>query len=182
MDSNKSKEFGILIQDLADVYMAFCLNRIMHQEVKDRIYGDHAFIWNPILRSLEKGYLLGLARIFDKQFDRPDEPKNVISIYYFLDYKFTKHEETISKIKKVRNKFLAHSDKETLKDLEKFIKDLKFESDRSDIESLFNAIIEVLDEIKINFGFNKNIKNYFEQLKEDIIIKFDKFLGGFKNN
>jgi hypothetical protein len=176
--SKKNKAFTIFINDLSKAYREFCLNRIMHKEVDSKLYHKFKTTWDTILVGLEKSYFLGLARLFDKYKLRGKEEN--ISIYFFLDYSFIKHDKTIRKLEKLRNKMLVHSDLETMLNLENFLKNLNFKQDRSDIESLFNTTIETADLIKRNFGLRQDLKRHFKKEKESVQKGFDKWFKVFK--
>lgn len=174
----KNKAFEIFIKDLSKAYQEFCLNRIIHKKIGGKFYNNFKSTWNIILVGLEKSYLLGLARLFDK-YRLEGKDKN-ISIYFFLDYQFINHNKTIGKLKKLRDKMLCHSDVEKMLELEKFLKKLNFRQDRGDIESLFSTTIETANQIKENFNFTQNLEEQFRQEKEIIIDKFDEWFKVFQ--
>ena len=157
--SKKDKSFEVLVENLSLAYNQFCLNRVIHEKVADSFYSDFSYTWNVILWGLEESYFLGLVKIFDK-------PRN-ISIYRFMDYEFQQHGETITKLREFRNKMLVHLDFKKMLEKDKFIEELNFKSDRSDIESLFNKLIELVDQIKTDFGFSEDLKLRFKQEKDD---------------
>ena len=148
----------------------------MHEMVKDEIWKKHLFFWNVTLIGLEEAYLLGLSKFFD----RPSELDQTISIYYFID---SGKKELVSKLKKTRNKMLVHDDKKTTLNKGTFLQELGL--NKSDIISLFELAIELIDEIKGKFGIVTNIKQYFEHEKEkarkDFETWFEVFKKGFQS-
>lgn len=180
MEEKIKKEiaFKVFIEDLSIAYREFCLNRVIHEKVGDKFYTLFQSTWDRILVGLQKSYLLGLARLFDK-YRLEGKDKN-ISIYFFLDYKFINQNGIINKLKKLRNKMLCHSDLETTLALEKFLDDLSFKEDGSDIESLFRTTIETINEIGSNFAYNQDIKQRFEKEKNDVRDMFSKWFEVFQ--
>lgn len=122
---SKRKAFRIFIEDFSEAYQEFCLNKIIHKEVKSEkvggrnYYKEFYLLWVRILRGLNKSYLLGLTRLFDKYGLRGMD--TTISIYFFLDHKFTNDYEVLEKLKRLRDKMLVHSDFKTMIAWEKFL-------------------------------------------------------------
>src|ERR1035437_1548321 len=163
------KDFDIFVNKLLSAYQQFCLDEIIHLEVKTNYYRRFKKTWDITLSSLELGYLIELAKIFESQ--RSDE---TITIYYFLDYKFKEYYGTIEKLKKLRNKFLAHTDVKTMRDLKKFMDSVKLK--RSEIRLLFKKTIEVIDTMKTTFGLTENLVQRFEDEKKSIEEEFKSFV------
>ena len=88
---NKAEDFGILVNNLLFAYRQFCLNRVMHEKVDGEAYKKFAPTWNTLLLSLEEGYLLGLAKVFDK----PKELEDTISKNNYSHYDKTRKNQVL---------------------------------------------------------------------------------------
>lgn len=173
----EDKEFKILIENLSVSYWQFCLNEIMHEKIGGQIYKDFVSFWGTTLLGLESSYMLGLAKFFDK----PKELDETISIYYFLDFE---QKEIIGKLRKIRNKLLTHIDKKTALTKDTFMKELGLTF--SDISTLFDTAIDLVDKIKGKFGIIWDVKKHFreggEEIKKEFEAWFDVFQKGFINS
>lgn len=170
----KTKEFEILVENLLFSYRQLCLNEIMHEKVGGDIYNKFIPTWNTILLSLEKDYLLGLAKIFEV----PKKFKETISIYYFLDYKLSNYEELIERITNLRNKMFAHLDVKKMLVREEFLKENAINI--NEVKSLFNIAIEIVNQIKENFESTQDLKQISSQITKDIRNEFDEWFKVFQ--
>ncbi|MDD2731910.1 MAG: hypothetical protein PHI53_01795 [Candidatus Pacebacteria bacterium] len=170
----QAEEFEILIENLLFSYRQLCLNEIMHEKVDGDFYNKFIPTWNIILISLEKDYLLGLAKIFEV----PKRFKETISIYYFLDYKLSDYDELIERITNLRNKMFAHLDVKRMLAREEFLRENSMSI--NEVKSLFNIAIEIVDQIKGNFGFNQDLKQISNQISKDVRSEFDEWLKVFQ--
>ena len=170
----KSKEFEILVENLLFSYRQLCLNEIMHEKVGGDFYNKFIPTWNTILLSLEKDYLLGLAKIFEV----PKKFKETISIYYFLDYKLSNYDESIERITNLRNKMFAHLDVKKMLVREEFLKENAMNI--AEVKSLFDIAIEIVDQIKENFEFNQDLKQISNQIVKDTRSEFEEWFKVFR--
>ena len=180
----KNKDFKILIDDLLFTYRQFSLNRIGHKKIKTAVYRRYRFVWDSMLVSLEREYLIGLARFFDKTRQKSKRPKP-ISIYRFLgyQYKFPGQQLVIKKITKLRHKWLAHLDVSEMRKWKKFIKrEINFQSlpPYRTIEPLFEVVIKVVDQNRRKFGVTNNLINSFGQKKKEAEDKFNEWFRVFR--
>jgi len=170
----KTKEFEILIENLLFSYRQLCLNEIMHEKVGGDFYSKFIPTWNTILLSLEKDYLLGLAKIFEV----PQKFKETISIYYFLDYKLSNYDELIGRITNIRNKMFAHLDVKKMLLRDEFLKENAINI--NEIKSLFDVAIKIVNQIKENFEFNQDLRQAFDQISKDTRSEFDEWFKIFQ--
>ncbi len=107
--------------------------------------------WDVVIPSLQHGWILSIARLFDPPyFSRDTKKQNPrLSLDYILELlednkleqfirdKMKKHQKFIKSIKKQRDNVIAH-------------KDLRFNEDRIEagIEDLFNTLDEIIIKIK----------------------------------
>lgn len=172
---SKNKEFKILVGNLLFTYREYCLNRVAHQKIDTELYQKFLPTWNTILLGLEEAYLLGLAKFFDK-----NQKYKPASIYYFLSdqYKFVGHQRIINKIKKLRDRLLAHYDAKTMRKIGSFLKKVHIQPDK--INLLFNKAIETVDSYRLGFELDNNLKERFAQEKQRIENEFVKLLEVFR--
>lgn len=138
----KQKEFELLVSSLALAIHRFYLKQVINEELTEAQYLRNRFFWDTISLSLEQSYLIGLAKFFEK----PKEINETISIYYFYD--FGKN-SLIDKIKKFRNKLIAHHDKNLIHT--SFIEKLKITEE--EIKSLFDTGTQLVENLKNEFGY-----------------------------
>lgn len=171
-------DFELLINELKESYVHFCLNQHGHRSVGGNVYGNHIFIWNSVLRSSEYTYWIGLAKFFDKSTF-----KDKISIYNFRVNNFSNDEaDLIKKLKKLRDKWLAHHNIKALKDFAGFLSEIGFKP--QDNEKLFEiAISKTMDVGKI-FNMAENFQNSFQQINTTVKGEINNWLKGFncRNN
>lgn len=160
----KDKDLDILIDKVLLGYKQFCLNTILHKEVKTEHYHKFKDVWDRILVSLEIGFWLELAKIFEKPNKNFDE---TLSIYYLPNISFRGYKRKIEKIRKLRNKAISHNDLKTLRNFEKFLAKLGLK--RKDAEQLFEKTIEVLDIFHSAYiKPGKSLRPGFDKAKLDI--------------
>lgn len=172
--TSKNEDFEILVNNLLIAYRQFCLNKKIHEEVKTELYEKFRPTWNAILLSLEEGYLLGLAKFFE----RPSSQNDTISIYQFLDDGFTGHEDVIGKVKTIRDKMLAHIDAPEMRKKDGFLKELGLK--RNDIGILFAATIKVVNQLREKFGLSGDLSQRFRQEEADAQNEFLEWFAPFK--
>ena len=158
---NKAEDFGILVNNLLFAYRQFCLNRVMHEKVDGEAYKKFALTWNTLLLSLEAGYLLGLAKVFDK----PKELEDTISIYSVLGYKLEKYNDVIQRVRLIRNKMLAHTDAKTARKQTPFLEENKISL--NDVENLFSIAVELLDQIRDREVYNESTLELLSRTKQE---------------
>lgn len=138
----KQKEFELLVKSLAMAIHSFYLRQIINEELSKEIYTKNRFLWDTISLGLEQSYLIGLAKFFE----RPRELDESISVYYFFDFG---NNDSINKIKKFRNKLIAHHDKKLTND--SFLEDLRMND--SEIEEMFAMAMQAIEDLKEKFGY-----------------------------
>ena len=171
---DKADDFKIFVENFLFTYRQFCLNEFLHEKVDSDLYKKYITTWNTILLSLETDYLMGLAKVFD----RSGETGQTISIYYFLDHSFTAHENLISKIRKLRNKFFAHLDVKKMRDKEDFLKENQLS--RNEIHDLFKTVNGVVAKLGKEFNLTEDFQGTFDQTRVEARNEGDRWLQPFK--
>jgi hypothetical protein len=171
-----SKEFKIYLESINLAFRQFCfLEKILENLSKPPLNEDY-FFWKVVQIGLLRSYLLELSKIFEKQ-DNQFDP--VLSIYYLMDFEFKDYKDTLSKIKKLRNKFLVHTDLKTSLDIEQFIK--KISLTPKEIDRLFKKTYEVAEKIIENQGLlKKGISSSYSELKISTSKEFEKLIVRLK--
>lgn len=176
--SNMNEKFNIFIGKLDFAYRQFLLWKHFQNSKYNKIYENSPETFNAIFQSLLTGFLIELAKLTENGNVKFEE---VVSIYSLLEEELEPVKETIKKIKNLRNKVLSHNDKNTLKDVKKFMRDLKLKN--SDIEDLFVFLIEWLDENKKRFKNSTEFKNnYFKEVAGLIEKDIESFLTILEEN
>lgn len=62
-------DFENIVGDFLSTYRQFLLNGYLHKRVTSESYRNNFATWDTILLSLEVGYLLGLAKLLEKEKD-----------------------------------------------------------------------------------------------------------------
>ena len=171
---DKVSDFKIFVENFLFTYRQFCLNEFLHEKVDSDLYKKYIMTWNTILLSLETDYLMGLAKVFD----RSGETGQTISVYYFLDHNFTAHQDLISKIKKLRNKFFAHLDVRKMRDKEDFLKENQL--NRGEISDLFKTINNVVAKLGKEFNLTEDFQEIFSQTRDEARNEGDTWLQPFR--
>jgi len=166
------KDFDILVGKILFGYEQFCLNKFLHDKVKNPYYKNYQVVWDKILVSLEVGFWLELAKTFEK----PNENfSKTLSIYYLPNICFKGYIRKLEKIRKLRNKAIGHNDLKTLRNWEKFLTKLGLKID--DAEKIFERTIEVLDKFcKTYISSSENLKSRFDKAKLDIQNSVESFI------
>ena len=156
---NERKVINLFIANTDLAYRQFCVWRKLQDERYNPIYKKNGIFWDAVLKGLLVNTLSFLAKSFEKKNDRFDD---VLSIYYLCDLKLADCDETVGKLKKLRNKVLMHNDIKKAMDLEKFFKEvgLKYE----DIEYLFGKLRNVFDDYPQNIT---DFKSFFQQIRKN---------------
>ncbi len=117
MRKQENKDFDIFVGNLLSSYREFSYWYFITESFRNNEDVKNKTFWLTTRTSFLKSCMSGLAKTFEKQNGRfPD----VLSIYYLLDIQFAGFEDTLNKLKDVRDKILMHSEVETLRDIDFF--------------------------------------------------------------
>jgi len=157
-------DFDNFIGNLKFAYQQFCLSAKLDEKLKNiPLAQEQKLFWFTVGMTLRRGYHAEIAKIFEKQNSKfPD----VLSIYYLIDIEFKEHEKTIISLKKLRDKLLMHHDVETLRQVDYFAKSLNLTP--RDVQNLFIKLFEVIERIKLNYGFSDTVSFGYEFNKIEI--------------
>lgn len=161
-------DFKILVGHLLFIYRQFCLSRIMHREIETDLYRKFPVIWNTILLSLENDFLLGLAKVFEKE----KMFKNIT--------RSDSHKDVVKRIKELRKKLFAHFDTSKLRAKQDFLSKNKLNS--NEIAQLFNALIKSVDQLKRSFDMQEDLSKLFIQTKKGVQNEFHEWLKAFQHS
>lgn len=160
MDNDKKKVFTIFRMKLDHAYAQFCVWRTLNNQKYNLTFNMNKYYWTAVLDGLNNSFMSELAKLLEKPDNRFGD---TISIFYLLKSKFGEYDELLEKIKRIRNKLLMHNDLIANKDIKVFTSDLGLKY--SDIELLFNRLIELLDEVKQDFDAH-DITSYIDYFGE----------------
>ncbi len=107
--------------------------------------------WGVVIFSLQRGWILSLARLFDPSYHSHDKKREKprLSLNYILELlgdvslaqsirgKFKKHQQTIQSLKTQRDNFIAHNDV-----------NFKGTKIKAGVENLFEELNEAVSDIK----------------------------------
>ncbi len=160
-----NKELRIFLDNLNFAYLQFCFLEKIRENISEQIFRKNPLFWNTVRISLLRCYLSELSKIFEKQKNKFD---SVLSIYYLMDFEFRGYKNTLIKLKKLRDKFLAHTDLAVSCDIEQFIKKLDLKPE--EINQLFKRTYEVVAEIFSNHGFHgDHINSLYDDFKKVVV-------------
>jgi len=134
----KQKIFTIFLKKLDLAYSAFLIWRELQNPKYDKIFSKNKYFWLTAMASLFATSSVELAKLVERKNPKYDE---AISIFYLLEIELYDYEETLKKIKKLRNKVLMHTSSKAFLNLDKFMKELNLKY--GEIEELFNKLIEI---------------------------------------
>lgn len=159
---DKKKAFSLFIANTDLAYRQFCVWRKLQNKQYNPVYKRNGIFWDAVMKSLFMDSLSFLAKSFEKRNDKFDD---VLSIYWLCGLEFSDCDKIVMKLKKLRNKLLMHSDFETAKNLEKFLKEISLKYE--DIEQLFEKLKEVLEKTKKDFQNSTDFEQYFQELEKN---------------
>jgi|SRR3989344_2090289 len=178
-----SEEFKILVGFLRYTYQQICFNKIGHEKISGQPWKNFKYIWTSILVSLRHYYLINLAKIFDKEsYIVKGEEKVNLSIFRAIpEDKFNKdYWETITNIKRIRNKMLAHLDSEAVLQGRGREEDYGLDFKGRKIESLIGKTFELLNQAGESFGCTDELNQ--EREKRYVQDKFNEWYKVFNKN
>ena len=162
----QAKNFEILVRCLGIAYKEFCLNQRMRKKIGPGLYAKFEKQWDAILVPLEMDYKLWLAKILDRN-DTPDCLKGIVK----------ERSQIIITIEKWRQEFLAHFNKNTLRNFEEWREKNKL--DDSLIQGLFNRLIEIVGQYNEVYKVSPDLKVFFQRIKQESLAECDKWLKFF---
>src|SRR3989344_7924704 len=103
----QQKIFSIFLKNLDFAFSQFVLFKNLKNEQYNEVFRKNNYVWTTLVRSLFLGFSAELAKLTEKQ-----NPKygDVISVFQLLESELDGCNETLGKIKKLRNKVLMHND------------------------------------------------------------------------
>ena len=171
MTTKQNKDFDEFVGNLLLAYKQFCFSTRFSEKLKNHNFAPLDLFWFTTLLSLRKGYLSELSKLFEKQNGKFED---VLSIYYLLDYEFAEHSSTIEKLKKLRNKFLMHHDLKTIREFDKFMKELDLSP--KNIQDLFIKTFEVVERIRVQYSISGELGPLFKGVEEKVEKEIDEIL------
>jgi len=158
--TSHEKNFDYLVGQVTLAYKQFLLFKELRKPSNRKLLNSHGYFFKVILPTLSISFLSNLSKILEA----PHGFDETVSIFTITKQRFVDQEEIISKIKKLRNKVLAHNDMKTLQDLDKFMRELQLKNEN--IEDLFIQIIDYLNEQRVHFGLSGEFAYFKDQLPE----------------
>lgn len=159
-------DFENIVGDFLSTYRQFLLNGYLHKRVTSESYRNNFATWDTILLSLEVGYLLGLAKLLEKEkdfgreFDRDD--LNIIS----------------EKIIEIRNSFIAHNNLLKMKNRDSFL--TENQQTGSEILTMIDALKNRLIQYQKSYNFNVDVDDLFRKTTQNFLEDLDIWLRSFK--
>jgi len=131
----------------------------------------HRFLFT-IRQSLTQSFVIEVAKIFDSSKTQPN-----LTIYNLLGTNYpwkTKHNKTITSLKKFRNKYLMHNDLKTSQNFNNFLKNINLKP--ADVMNLLSEAFTQLEKIsktdkRLKLGVNSmnSVKNRVEKSFNDFL-------------
>jgi len=159
--TEKIKTFNEFKIKFETAYCQYCMWKALQDKKFEEMKKENRYFWAYITDALLFAYSAGLAKLTEKQNKRDNE---VLSIFYLLEYKLEDSNDTIEKLRKLRNKVLMHHDLKTALNIKKFVSKLGLRY--LDIENLFNKLIKIMSEIAPDFDTNLNYPGRCEEMKK----------------
>ena len=158
-------DFENIVWDFLFTYRQFLLNGYLHKRVNHNAYEANPATWNTLLLSLETGFLLGLARILEREdnLGRPFNDKEL--------------NEISEKLKKIRNS-IAHTDLSKMRDMDSFLNENRLTG--TEIIKIINALKKGLIQYQKNLKFEIDVQNLFTQSQNNALKDLDSWLKSFK--
>lgn len=122
--------FDALYNNVTNVKNQYSVWRALQKKDYEATFNENKYFWAITLHSLQRGWLLGLAKLFE---EKNPVFGDAISFYYAADYlnakqakrlqlKIAKHAKLLRALKKLRHKIVAHDDAATRISLDDFYK------------------------------------------------------------
>lgn len=169
-----NNDFQILLDHFCTSYRAFCLNKYLHEWLRD-IYEKNRLAWDVVLTALEEKYLLGLAKTLIKPCMYQEK---TISIYEFSDKGVQDPESILPVINDWRNKIGGHIDKEINRGEKSILVNVGIS--RKNIDQLFELAIKDISQIALE-KFSNNMFDKFLKDKNDMEAIGKTWLNSFSN-
>ena len=146
------KHYDVFVGNLLFTWKQFCLAKWLAENWTQPTFRRNVMFWNMVRIGITRGYLLGLAKVFDGPSKRFED---VLSIHFLLDVEFAEYENTISQIIRLRNKVLSHDDAMVAIKMDDFMKSLELKP--KEVETLFRHLIVVTGEVARKYGLSGDI-------------------------
>ncbi len=158
-------DFENIVWEFLFTYRQFLLDGYLHNRVNHAAYEANLATWNTLLISLEKGFLLGLARLLEREDD--------------LGRTFNDGElDGISKkIINLRHT-IAHADLSKMRNMNSFLSENGLTGTEG--VKMFDALKSRLIQYQKNFKFNIDIQSLFTQSQNNALNDLDSWLKSFK--
>jgi len=161
------RDFDSFVLNLELTYRFFRLERYLTTSQLKRPLKENRKFFDLVRSALFRCYVIGLANMLEKPNSRFSD---VLSVFFLMDVKLENHEQTIKKIFEWRNKFVAHWDVNQFRNVD------TSRLSEKEIESLFEKVAEIVDDLKTRYNRSENYKNRLQKIKQEI----DSMLFDFK--
>ena len=161
----KETDFENLIWDFLFTYRQLLLNGNLHKRVNSEAYQKNSDTWNTMLRSLEAGVVLGLAKLleekyFGRKFD--SDELNFIS----------------KKIAKIRKGFIAHNDLSRMRNKSSFLEENQLSG--TEIIKIIDALKQRAIYFQNKFNARIDVQKLFDETTRNAMNDLDGWLKSFK--
>lgn len=153
-DENFDNYIAKVRNNISNIYNAFYLWKTLRKAEYNELYNRNKYFWGITLSSLQLGWLLGIAKLFEES----REGQEVISIPFLLKFipsgkdkeaikrKIEEQKSVLKNLWKWRCKILAHQDKVVAENIKDFYKEYPIKGE--EVESLLVSIKDILGMIK----------------------------------